>query len=454
MDYSSAWLRFVSESVPSVGAGDVWKSALEQLRVGSFEEGVVLFLCPNSGVKTVAQNKQRDLVGLASRAFGVDVRGVFFEIRPDKPTSKKTEVARGAPLLEYEPTLQDLARRSGLNPRLTLDNYAVSHCNNVAFAASQVVVNQVGKAYNPLFLWGGVGVGKTHLAQATAYRILQLNPSLRVFFCAGDKFTNEIIEAIRGRTTEKFRQKYRRLDVLVVDDIQFIAGKQTVQQEFFHTFNDVVERGGQIILISDRPPQQIGDLEDRLRSRFAGGLIIDISPPDFELKTAITLIKAKERGIDVDIEAAKKIAEQAEDNRMLEGILLSSYARALVTGHGEPTTTLQSRDVVLGGQNRSSSPPQIEQVLQTVCLYYQIKPLHLRQPNRTERVAHARHILMYILRIKLGLGLAEIARFLKRKDHTTILHGVQKIQESLLHNTEMRKEVVAICQNTGLSTDL
>jgi chromosomal replication initiator protein len=242
--------------------------------------------------------------------------------------------------------------------------------------------------------------------------------------------------------------------VLVVDDIQFIAGKQTVQQEFFHTFNDVVERGGQIVLISDRPPQQIGDLEDRLRSRFAGGLIIDISPPDFELKTAITLIKAKERGIDVDIEAAKKIAEQAEDNRMLEGILLSSYARALVTGHGEPTTTLQSRDVVLGGQNRSSSTPQIEQVLQTVCLYYQIKPLHLRQPNRTERVAHARHILMYILRVKLGLGLAEIARFLKRKDHTTILHGVQKIQENLLHNTEMRKEVVAICQNTGLSTDL
>ncbi len=454
MDYSAAWSRFVSESVPAVGAGDVWKSALAQLRVGSFEGGVVVFLCPNSGVKTIAQNKQRDLLALATRAFETEVRGVFFEISKEKDPGKKSAVVRESPLLEYEPSIQDIARRSGLNPRLTLDNYAVSHCNNVAFAASQVVVNQVGRAYNPLFLWGGVGVGKTHLAQATAYRILQLNPSLKVFFCAGDKFTNEIIEAIRGRTTEKFRQKYRRLDVLVVDDIQFIAGKQTVQQEFFHTFNDVVERGGQIILISDRPPQQIGDLEDRLRSRFAGGLIIDISPPDFELKTAITLIKARERGIDVDIDAAKKIAEQAEDNRMLEGILLSSYARALVAGHGESSVTLQSRDVLLGGQTRGSTGPQIEQVLHTVCLYYQIKPLHLRQPNRTERVAHARHVLMFVLRVKLGLGLAEIARFLKRKDHTTILHGVQKVQEAILHNTEIKREIVAICQNTGLSTDL
>jgi chromosomal replication initiator protein len=305
MDHSS-WLSFFSERTKSQEESDVWVFAAKQMSFSVFSAGVVVFHCPNKGVRALVQTKKTEILALLREYLHEEVRDVVFELKALKEDmGVKKPVA--PTLFEYEPTIADIARQSGLNPRLTLENYAVSHCNNVAYAACQVVVTQVGSSYNPLFLWGGVGVGKTHLAQATAYRILQLHKNKRVYFCGGDKFTNEIIDAIRARTTDKFRQKYRRLDVLIVDDIQFIAGKQTVQQEFFHTFNDIIARGGQVILISDRPPQQIGDLEDRLRSRFAGGLIIDISPPDFELKTAIALIKAKERGIDVDIEFAKKI---------------------------------------------------------------------------------------------------------------------------------------------------
>ena len=455
MNPSLAWSTFTNTLTGEVVGSEVWASALRQMTIRECVDGVVSFACPNNGVKTIAQNRQRDLLSITTRALGVEVRGIIIDVVDEKIKTKTKKGAQvGAPLLEFEPSLQDMARASGLNPKNTFENYAVSHCNNVAFAASQVVVSQPGSAYNPLFLWGGVGVGKTHLAQATAFRILQLNRQARVFFCGGDKFTNEIIEAIRGRTTDKFRQKYRRLDVLIVDDIQFIAGKQTVQQEFFNTFNDIVGRGGQVILISDRPPMQINDIEDRLRSRFAGGLIIDISPPDFELKTAITMIKAKERGIEVDIEVAKEIAGQAQDNRMLEGILLSSYARALVrpaTNQQDVTLRLQDVHSSSSSTTESGAPPA-EKAMQTVCLFFQLKPIHLKQLNRTEKVAHARHVLMYILREKNHMGLIEIARFLKRKDHTTVLHGVQKIQELLIHDTNTKKEIDTICQNLGLST--
>lgn len=455
MNHTSLWSTFTNSLTGEFVGSEVWASALRQMILRECVDGAVSFSCPNNGVKTIAQNRQRDLLSLASRALGVEVHSVIVDVVDEKVRTKtKKDAPQGAPLLEFEPSLQDMARASGLNPKNTFENYAVSHCNNVAFAASQVVVSQPGSAYNPLFLWGGVGVGKTHLAQATAFRILQLNRQARVFFCGGDKFTNEIIEAIRGRTTDKFRQKYRRLDVLIVDDIQFIAGKQTVQQEFFNTFNDIVGRGGQVILISDRPPLQINDIEDRLRSRFAGGLIIDISPPDFELKTAITMIKAKERGIEVDIEVAKEIAGQAQDNRMLEGILLSSYARALVrpaTSQQDVTLKLQDVHSSSGASAENGAPPA-EKAMQTVCLFFQLKPIHLKQLNRTEKVAHARHVLMYVLREKHHMGLIEIAHFLKRKDHTTILHGVQKIQELLIHDTNTKKEIDTICQNLGLST--
>lgn len=453
LDFTSLWSKYTSSDEARTG-NSVWDQTKKQLTLREVRDGVAYFICPNQGTKTVVGTKQAELCSIVSSLTSSAVFRIQCDVEKAKPPRSGTtpgEKDSRAMLFQYEPTLDDLSLQSGLSPKHTFENFAVSPCNNVAFAAAQVVAGQLGKVYNPLFIWGGVGVGKTHLTQAVGRRAIQINSSRKVFFCAGDKFTNEIIEAIRNRNTERFRQKYRRLDLLMVDDIQFISGKNTVQEEFFHTFNEIVGRGGQVILISDRPPQQIQDIEDRLKSRFTGGLTVDISPPDFELRTAIVLIKAKERSIDIDIEAAKMIAQDSTDNRSIEGVLLSVYANTFASNPTSPPNISSSdvekylnKDV---SKKNISSQPDTDAVVDMVCSYFHLKPIHIKQPNRTERVARARHILMYILREKFLLNYDTIAHILKRKDHTTIIHGVNKIKQDIIHNTFLKNDMDLICKN-------
>lgn len=454
------WKNFVDSYLQKAPKNDVWSQTISQLDLQKITDGIAYFVCPNTGVKTIALNKQAQLVAIVSGITQTPIFSIFCEVVKGQRSDRQKRSSEPPPLLKYQPTLDDVAQQVGLNPKYSFDNFAVSSCNNVAYAAAQVVAGQVGKVYNPLFVWGGVGVGKTHLIQATAKRIIQLNPHAKAVFCPGDRFTNEIIDAIRSRSTDKFRQKYRRLDVLAVDDIQFISGKQAVQEEFFHTFNDVVSRGGQVMLISDRPPQQIPDIEDRLRSRFAGGLIIDISPPDFELRTAIVLIKAQERGITIEMDAAKIIAENAADNRAVEGVLLSCYAKVVAQSTGDSPPILTRIDVekhldarIIQEKLATDRLPTPEMVIQTVCSYYKIRPVHIKQANRTEQISRARHVLMFVLRERLGINYETIAHIIKRKDHTTIIHGVSKIRQEIIHNQYIRNDIVAICQNLNLPTD-
>jgi chromosomal replication initiator protein len=354
---------------------------------------------------------------------------------------KKTTPAE-APLLDFQPSKEDMFLKAGLNPKYRFDNFAVSSTNQVAFAAAQAVAQTPGSAYNPLFLYGGVGVGKTHLAQSVARYILDRDPQKKVFFCPGDQFTNEFIESIREKTGAKFRRKYRNFHLLIVDDIQFIAGKQAVQEEFFHTFNTIVSAGGQVILTSDRPPSEIKNLEDRLRSRFSGGLIVDISSPDFELRTAILLIKAQEKNIEIDIEAAKEIAEHVDDTRALEGALLSIYAKILgkkdridfevVEQYFSGTKSEEEK------QSKKVSP---NDVIKAVCTYYNIKQAHIKSSTRVENIALARQVAMYFLREKLGINLVEVAFLLKRRDHTTVMHGVEKIKQMIMKDTSFKEEI-------------
>lgn len=364
-----------------------------------------------------------------------------------KIPSKKTVVA---PLLSFEPSIEDVFVKAGLNKKYSFDNFAVSTSNQVAYAAAQAVVENPGSAYNPLFLYGGVGVGKTHIAQSVAKKILEEDRNKKIYFCPGDNFTNELIESIRGKTTGHFRKKYRYLNLLIVDDIQFIAGKNAVQEEFFHTFNAIASSGGQIILTSDRPPSAIKNLEDRLHSRFLGGLTVDIQPPDFELRSAILLIKAKEKGINIDIEAVKIIAERITDCRGLEGALLSIYAKVFGTKEQidlEAVEVFFSKDN--GGNKKRVNPID---VIKTVCSFYDIKQSHLKSPSRAASIAFYRQITMYLLQKELGLTLIEVAEALNRKDHTTALHAKQKISNLILRDPNLKKEVDIITQSLFQST--
>ena len=283
--------------------------------------------CDNNGVKIYIEKRVGELERLLSLHLKTKT-SIQIVIKP-----KKQKNASPAPLLTFQPSMDDVFTKACLHAKYRFENFAVSSTNNVAFAAAQAVSKNIGASYNPLFLYGGVGVGKTHLTQSVARIALEKNPNAKVYFCPGDRFTNELIESFQDKSTVRFRKKYRNLNILAIDDIQFIAGKQAVQEEFFHTFNTIVSSGGQVILTSDRPPHEIKNLEDRLRSRFSGGLIVDIQSPDFELRTAILLIKAREKEIELSIDAAKVIAEQVSDTRALEGALLSIYAKTL--GKGE-----------------------------------------------------------------------------------------------------------------------
>jgi len=364
-----------------------------------------------------------------------------------KPPTKKNIIA---PLLSFEPSIEDVFAKAGLNKKYSIENFAVSTSNQVAYAAAQAVIENPGSAYNPLFLYGGVGVGKTHIAQSVAKKILEKDRNKKIYFCPGDNFTNELIEAIRGKTTGRFRQKYRFLNLLIVDDIQFIAGKNAVQEEFFHTFNAIVSSGGQIILTADRPPNKIKNLEDRLLSRFLGGLTVDIQDPDFELRSAILLIKAKEKNINIDIEAVKIIAERITDCRGLEGALLSIYAKIFGVKEQidlEDVESFFSKDKITG--KKRVNPVDI---IKTVCSFYNIKQSHLKGPSRAASIAFYRQITMYLLEKELGLTLIEVAELLNRRDHTTALHAKQKISNLILRNPNLKKEVDIITQSLFQST--
>ena len=440
---SSFWDEFLIAVTKNQKDSPIIFSALRHVKPVELTEDAVVVGCDSNGTKIFltqhVKEIEKELYKHTKRKMTVT-----FIVVEDKKKGSST------PLLSFQPTEEDLFAKSGLHSKYGFDNFAVSSTNQVAYAAAQAVSNNLGSAYNPLFLYGGVGVGKTHLAQSVARKILEVNHEKKVFFCPSDNFTNGLIEAIRAKSTPQFRRKYRSLHLLILDDIQFISGKQHIQEEVFHTFNSIVSVGGQIILTSDRPPVEIKDLEDRLRSRFSGGLTVDIQPPDFELRSAIILIKAKEKKIEIDMEAAKIIAEQVSDTRSLEGTLLSIYAKTLGI---KEKIDLEAVEVFFSEKVKVKlkriTPTDI---IKAVGSYYNISQSHLKGPERTDHIAIPRQIAMFLLRRELGIKQEEIAFLLKRKDHTTVIHAVDKISRLMAKDSLFRQDVDNITKSLFPST--
>lgn len=324
----------------------------------------------------------------------------------------------------------------------TFQNFAVSSSNQVAWVSATTVANKIGQAYNPLFLYGPVGVGKTHLMHAIANQVYQRQPDKKIIYITSEEFTNEVVEAIRSNDTARMKRRFRSAYLLLIDDIQFVEGKERVQEELFHTFNILIDNGSQIALSSDRPPHEIKKLEKRLSSRFAGGLTVDIEPPDFELKTAILLKKAEKYGHNLPIEVAKIIAENAEDTRSLEGFLLRVITQATTTGE-EITPDLAKKCLGLL-QEEKKAHIHADDIIKTVCDFYAIKPTQIKGVKREASLVKARQIAMYILKYELGLTYMEIGNMLGGRDHSTIMHGVEKMEKLVVNKAKVSEDILGI----------
>lgn len=348
-------------------------------------------------------------------------------------------------------TNYEVPASSCINPNYTFETFVVGKNNSLAHAASLAVAEAPAKAYNPLFLYGGVGLGKTHLMHAVANTVLKNDKSKNVLYVTSEKFTNEIINAIKDNKTEQFRNKYRNIDVLLIDDIQFIAGKDTVQEEFFHTFNTLRENGKQIILSSDKPPRDIQLLEERLKSRFEWGLIADISAPDYETRLAILRKKASSENIVIDDEILMNIANRVDTNiRELEGALNKIIAHATLIP-GPISKELAERainDIVMKKEKIIS----IEFIQDTVCKYFNIDKRDLKSSNRSNDIAYPRQIAMYLCKTVAHQSFPAIGKEFGKRDHTTVMHAYNKIEKEIkdIPNTKL---IVDSLKNILLNDD-
>ena len=333
-----------------------------------------------------------------------------------------------------------LPRGLVLNPRFTFDTFVVGSSNQFAHAAARAVGEAPSRSYNPLFLYGGVGLGKTHLMHAIAHEILLRSPTMRVAYLSAEKFLNELINALRFEKMHEFKSRYRELDVLLMDDIQFIAGKDSTQEEFFHTFNALHDAQKQIVVTSDALPKEIPTLEERLRSRFEGGLIADIQPPDLEMKVAILRKKAAAEKADIPDDVSLFIAGTVKSNiRELEGRLNRVLAFSSLTG--KPVSVELARETlrdILGTEENRAIPSEI---LKSVAVHYGLRVSDLKAKTNAKPIAFPRQVAMFLCRRLTGLSYPEIGRLFNDKHHSTVMHSVEKIEKMIEDDPDFRKVI-------------
>lgn len=337
-----------------------------------------------------------------------------------------------------------IIQNANLNPRYTFDTFVVGANNNMAHAAALAVAESPGEIYNPLFIYGGVGLGKTHLMHSIGHFILHNNPNAKILYVTSEKFTNELIDAIRNKnnvSTAEFRDKYRSNDVLLIDDIQFIIGKESTQEEFFHTFNALYEDKKQIIISSDKPPREIETLEERLRSRFEWGLTVDIQSPDYETRMAILRKKEEMEGYNIDNEVIKYIATHIKSNiRELEGALTKIVALSRLNKCDITLELAEEalKDIISPNAQREVTP---ELIIQVVSDHFGITPADVISQKRTKDIVYPRQIIMYLCRTMTETSLQIIGRSLGKRDHTTVLHGADKITSDMQKDETLRNTI-------------
>ncbi len=393
----------------------------------------------NPQVVTTLQNRYADEIGqvlsdLVGRRLDVLVVSDGSLPAPEVPQQEPLPLPRQL----------TLTSNSGLNPRYVFETYIAGSSNQFAHAASLAVADQPGSKYNPLYIWGGVGLGKTHLLHAIGHKALKNNPDLVLTYVSSETFTNEVIASIRSQRMEEFRERYRSVDLLMIDDIQFIAGKESTQEEFFHTFNALHQSGKQVVISSDKPPKAISNLVERLRSRFEGGLIADVQLPDYEMRTAILSSKAEELGRALPAAVVEYIAQRDQSNiRELEGALNRVLAYAAMTS--KPLvleTAIEALSEAGRTIRRESLNPAA--IIEVVASHFRISLPDIRGRSRSKEIVVPRQIAMYLIREFTQLSLDEIGTNLGKRDHTTVMHGIEKITRELESDAALRTHVLQL----------
>src|SRR3990170_2417961 len=429
----SLWSRMLIALATKVppAALDSW---LRPCRLTAIEGDYIKIAAPNTYTRDwLHQHHTESLQAAAREVLGGNPR-VSLDIDREIPSP-------GAAPNETEPPVA----APGLSVRYTFESFVVGNSNQFAQAACQAVAELPSRAYNPLFIYGGVGLGKTHLLHAVGHQIARLYPQLRLLYLSSERFTNDLINAIRYDRTAEFRAKYRTIDLLLIDDIQFISGKERTQEEFFHTFNDLYDSRKQIVVSSDSTPKEIPEIEERLRSHFEWGLIADIQPPDFETRVAILKKKAGVERMRLSDDVAYLIASRIKSNiRELEGSLTRMIAFCALTGR-EMTPDL-AHDVLSDLWGEEERIITIEQIQRKVSDFFGMRLSDLKAKTRTRAIAFPRQIAMYLARQLTTASLLEIGRAFGGKDHTTVLHAVDKITLLLQEDPKLRKTIDGLTQ--------
>ena len=440
-----------------LGAQQLWQAALSDLerslprtafenwirpaRLVTLSQTELTLAVENPYVANTLQTRHADDISSTLQTLTGRNIAIRVVVDRDEPTPAPPPVVQP----EFTaPRQLSLTNDHGLNPRYVFDTYIVGSSNRFAHAAALSVADHPGQQYNPLYIWGGVGLGKTHLLHAIGHRALAREPHLIILYVSSETFTNDMINSLRTQRMEDFRDRYRSIDILMIDDIQFIGGKDSTQEEFFHTFNALHQSAKQVVISSDKPPKQIAGLVDRLRSRFEGGLIADVQLPDYEMRTAILRAKAEELGRSLPNDVVEYVAQRDQSNiRELEGGLNRILAYVAMTGKA---LTIESAIEALAEGSITGRRPMVlpAEIVEVVASQCRVKVADLQGKSRSREFVVPRQIAMYLIRELTDVSLVDIGTVLGKRDHTTIMHGIDKMKRDLETSSDLRTQVLQI----------
>jgi chromosomal replication initiator protein len=442
MNLKELWQTILGEIELSISKANfiTW---FKNTKIHSKKDGMITISVPNGFTKEWLENKYNKLIFKILRNNSPDIKEVQFIISGGTtPVIQKTKKMTIPAFIGDQLDLQKFTfnKETNLNPKYTFENFIIGSFNELAQAASRAVTKHLGTLYNPLFIYGGVGLGKTHLLQAIGNELIKKHPSKKIKYLSSEKYTTELVDAISKKGMDAFKRKYQKTDALIIDDIHFIAGKEKTQEEFFHIFNALYQKNKQIIISSDRPPKAISTLEERLRSRFEGGMIADISYPDLETRMAILKSKLKEKNFKVSNEVLSYIATHIQKNiRELEGALNRLIAFSQI--NETPLTLEITSQILLKIISTPKKKTNLKNIIKAVAEFYDININDLIERSRKKELVYPRQITMYLIREELSGSYPYIGEKIGGRDHTTVMYACQKINKEIENNESLQQEI-------------